>query len=242
MIFGMATIDVAMLPSQAAEADIAVVIDTIRATTTIAYALAAGYQRIICIADPEAARAEADILGSTAILAGEHHGDRIAGFELGNSPSEFSNPRCENVVFVTRNGVQAIIQSSTEAATVLCGSLANLGAVAQYITPLLADGNSLVIRCAGTRGAIALEDCYTAGALISALGSGHELTDSAQVSVAVTRGFSAPLDALLLAQSTRNITPLGHGKDVEVAAKIGVLDVVPLAVEISDARVVLEPV
>lgn len=240
MLTAMAVVDVAIHPDAPAPADIVVVVDTVRATTTIAHAFAGGYRRVICVPDPEAAHAEAARIGPGAVLAGEDKGARIPGFALGNSPTEFSPAQGDDVVFVTRNGVQAILAASREAATVLCGALVNLEAVARAVRPHLDRGESLVVRCAGTRGAVAVEDCYTAGRLVDLLGDGLELTDGARVACAVARAYATPLDCLLEAQSTRNITPLGHGPDVEIAARIGSLDLVPRVVEAADGRVVLQ--
>jgi 2-phosphosulfolactate phosphatase len=235
----MASIDVAILPGEPAPADVVVVVDTIRATTTLAYAFAGGYQRVVCVGDADDARAEAARIGAGAVLAGEHKGARIEGFELGNSPTEFSPARGEDVVFVTRNGVQAIIGATREAETVLCGALVNLDAVANAVRPMLDEGRSLVVRCAGTRGAVAIEDCYTAGRLIDLLGPDHDLADGARIACAVARAFPSPIDALNEAQSARNITPLGHGPDLLIAAEVSVLDIVPRVVDVVDARVVL---
>ncbi len=235
----MASIDVAILPGEPAPADVVVVVDTIRATTTIAHAFAGGYQRVICVADPDDARAEAARIGPGAVLAGEHKGGRIDGFDLGNSPTEFSPARGDDVVFVTRNGVQAIIGATREADVVLCGALVNLGAVAQALHPLLDEGRSLVVRCAGTRGAVAIEDCYTAGRLVDLLGPDHQRADGARIACAVANAFAEPIAALNEAQSARNITPLGHGPDLLIAAEVSVLDIVPRVVEVVDNRVVL---
>jgi len=235
----MAVVDVAIHPDVPAPADVVVVVDTVRATTTIAHALAGGYRRVVCVPDPAAAHAEAARIGPGAVLAGEEKGARIEGFALGNSPTEFSPARGDDVVFVTRNGVQAILAASREAGTVVCGALVNLDAVARVLRPRLADGASLVVRCAGTRGAVAVEDCYTAGRLVELVGDGHDLLDGARVARAVARAYAAPLDCLSEAQSTRNITPLGHGPDVEIAAQVSILDLVPTVVEAADGRVVL---
>ncbi|MGA0122662.1 MAG: 2-phosphosulfolactate phosphatase [Gaiellales bacterium] len=235
----MAVVDVAIHPDVPAPADVVVVVDTVRATTTIAHALAGGYRRVVCVPDPTAARAAAARIGPGAVLAGEDKGARIEGFELGNSPTEFSPARGDDVVFVTRNGVQAILAASREADVVVCGALVNLDAVARAVGPRLDQGASLVVRCAGTRGAVAVEDCYTAGRLVELVGVGHDLLDGARVARAVARAYAAPIDCLAEAQSTRNITPLGHGPDVAIAAQGGILDLVPTVVEAADDRVVL---
>ncbi len=236
----MASVDVAILPGAPAPADVVVVIDTIRATTTIAHAFAGGYRRVICVGDPDTARAEAARIGPAAVLAGEHKGGKIEGFDLGNSPAEFAPARGEDVVFVTRNGVQAILGASREADVVLCAALVNLEAAAAALRPLVAEGRSLVVRCAGTRGAVAIEDCYTAGRLVELLGPDHDLRDGARVCRAVARAFATPIDALGEAQSGRNITPLGHGPDLAIAAQVSVLDLVPRVVAFDDDRAVLE--
>src|ERR671933_1085888 len=96
-------IDVALTPAVSAGAAVTIVVDVLRATSTIAQALAAGYERVLCCADVEEARALRASNGRV-VLAGERLCVKIPGFDLGNSPREFLEPRGETVALTTTNG------------------------------------------------------------------------------------------------------------------------------------------
>src|SRR5438874_11853400 len=109
-------IDVYLLPALVEPAELAgktvVVIDVLRATTTIITALANGATQVIpCLEIDEARKAAADF-GSPAILGGERGGRPIAGFDLGNSPAEYSREQVagKTVVFTTTNGTRALLR------------------------------------------------------------------------------------------------------------------------------------
>ena len=111
-------VHVAFTPAEAERAPTAIVVDVIRATSTIAQALAAGYRRILCCAEVEEALALRERLGE-GVLAGERKAVAIPGFDLGNSPREFVEPLGETLVLTTTNGTRAIL-----AAAASCGDRA----------------------------------------------------------------------------------------------------------------------
>ena len=102
-------VHVAFTPDEAAEAPTGVVIDVIRATSTICQALAAGYERVWCAADVEDARA---LRADGVTLGGERHGVRIDGFDLWNSPHEYLEPRSKTLAMSTTNGTRAILETA----------------------------------------------------------------------------------------------------------------------------------
>ena len=113
-------IDVALSPgAEVAPPVVAIAVDVIRATTTIAYALAQGYREVVCCPGVEDARAAAQELGEAAVLAGEV--DRLPppGFALGNSPREFEEglPLGDVLVLSTTNGTQAVCWAASAAGT-----------------------------------------------------------------------------------------------------------------------------
>ena len=104
-------VHVAFTPEESAAAPTGVVIDVIRATSTICQALASGYERVLCAAEVEEARSLRNGDG-TVTLGGERLGVRIEGFDLGNSPREYLEPRSPVLGMSTTNGTKAIVTAA----------------------------------------------------------------------------------------------------------------------------------
>src|SRR5205807_4137111 len=162
---------VAFLPEEAGalRGRIAVVIDVIRATTSVLTMLERGCAEVLIAPTIEAARryreAQADV-----VLAGERDGRAPAGFEFGNSPVAFAGAALagRRVVFATTNGTRAM-HLAQEASVVLLGCLRNRSAVARGALSFAArDGLGLSVVCAGREGRFSLDDAYTAGAIVAA--------------------------------------------------------------------------
>ena len=159
-----------LIPPGALRGGVAVVVDVLRATTVMVHALAAGCEAVIpCGAIDEAKQVAAGLPPGTALLAGERGGLPIPGFNLGNSPGDFTPEVCEGqtLVMTTTNGTRAIL-ASLEAERVYVASFANLRATSEEIAVqfLKKDhGHAVHIVCAGTEGFISLEDSLLAGAL-----------------------------------------------------------------------------
>src|SRR5215218_6604244 len=113
-------IHVAFTPRDAAPGRVQVVVDCIRATTTIAQALAAGYERVVCVGEVEDAVRER---GPRIVLGDEREGVLIEGFDLGNSPAEYEVPQGSTLVLTTTNGTRAILRAAEEAEIVIVGAL-----------------------------------------------------------------------------------------------------------------------
>jgi len=131
---------------------VAIVVDVIRATTTILHALAGGFAEVWCVRTVEEARAAGEELGSSGILAGEREGVAPPGFALGNSPLAFADPPAagQTLILTTTNGTAAIIHAVDSAGEVLVGALVNLRACATTASELaLARGGNVVVCCAG---------------------------------------------------------------------------------------------
>src|SRR5213083_3082263 len=123
-------IDVAFTPVESTPAPIGVVVDVLRATSTIAQALASGFRRVLCCAEIEDARAlRVEIPNS--LVGGERKAVRIEGFDVGASPREFLEPLAETLILSTTNGTRAILETAQRCDEVVLGSLLNLSAVAQ---------------------------------------------------------------------------------------------------------------
>jgi 2-phosphosulfolactate phosphatase len=185
-------IDVALYPDQVRDADVAVVIDQLRATTTATQALAAGYKAVLCAESIERALS---LRGDGRVLAGERHCVMPPGFDQGNSPLEAAYLRGRGLVLATTNGAPAVIAAVRHAPRVLLGCLLNLDALARRLHGVASSESArLLLLCAGTDGEVALEDVYVAGR-ISGLLPGRR-TDAARVAEAVARGYETPFAAL----------------------------------------------
>src|SRR6478672_12716486 len=140
-------VHVAFTPDESAAAPTGVVIDVIRATSTICQALASGYERVLCAAEVEDARALAS--GDGVTLGGERLGVRIDGFDLGNSPREYLEARTPTLAMSTTNGTRAIVTAAERCERVLIASLLNLAVVTEEAR---SHGDDVAIFCAGVKG------------------------------------------------------------------------------------------
>jgi 2-phosphosulfolactate phosphatase len=213
-------IDVALTPADLRPADVAVVIDVLRATSTATQALAAGYRRVVCAETIELALS---LKAPGRVLAGERNAVRPVGFDQGNSPREATERRGDELVLATTNGAPAIVAATQHAARVVLACLLNLEAMIQTLR--MRGEADVQIVCSGTDGAVALEDVYVAGRLCSALAG--ERTDAALVAEATARAFATPLDALAASADAAKVRAAGLGGDIADCALHSVLDVVP---------------
>jgi 2-phosphosulfolactate phosphatase len=211
-------IDVAFTPGEGlAAASLAIVVDVLRATSTIAQALAAGYERVLCAAEVDAAkRLRKTVAGS--LVGGEREARRIEGFDVGASPREFLEPRAATLILSTTNGTRAILSAAAQADEVVLGSLLNLGAVTGYATER---GGDVAVVCAGFKNAFALDDAYCAGRIVALLDG--ERSDAALAAELVAGSFPTALEGL----NARAYGPPGLEEDIAFCARESVLDVVP---------------
>jgi 2-phosphosulfolactate phosphatase len=208
-------VHVAFTPAEEVSAPVGIVVDVLRATSTIAQALASGYGRVLCCAEIEDARAlRAELPDS--LLGGERQAVRVEGFDVGASPREFLAARASTLILSTTNGTRAILETAERCGRVLLGSLLNLSAVAT------ATGNADVsIVCAGFQGGFALDDAYCAGR-IARLARGDR-THAASAATLLADAFPAALDGL----NARTYGPSGLEQDIAYCAQVDLLDVVP---------------
>ena len=223
-------VDVVFTPDEAGAAPTGVVIDVIRATSTICQALAAGYQRVFCAAEVEEARALRDALGE-GVLGGERHAVRIPGFDLGNSPREYVEPLAETLVLSTTNGTRAVVAAAARCERVYIASLLNLAAVVEAAREV---GEDVVVVCAGVQGTLALDDAFVAGRIVELLG--WERTDAADAAARLVSTWSGAEEALRASKSGRNLMENAPEleADIPFCARESVLDVVPRLVEMRD--------
>lgn len=189
-------------PPVAPAAELAVVIDVLRWTSTCVVALANGAAGIEAFLTPEEARRRAQEIG--ALTAGERNAHRIPGFDLGNSPTEFTRYRVEGRIIcaTTTNGTRALL-AAQGAPRVYLAACVNLSATAAAIREAAPD--SVAIICAGSDGQPAPEDSACADAL-AALLRGEPPPD--------------PTPALFAAPHATHLRALGYARDVELAAAV----------------------
>lgn len=214
-------VHVAFTPDEVAEAPTGVVIDVIRATSTICQALASGYRRVWCVAELEEARGLRD---GDVTLGGERSGVRIDGFDLGNSPREYLEPRTETLALSTTNGTRAIVACAERCDRVYVASLLNLRAV---VGVARGHDEDIAILCAGVEGAFALDDAYVAGRI--AEGVGCERSDAAEAAVRLAASYATAEEAFRASLSGRTLIDNDPALEADIpwCARESVLDVVP---------------
>jgi len=205
-----------------------VVIDCLRATTSIAAALAAGCVEVRPAADEAEARRWA--LAEHAVLAGERDCVEPPGFDLGNSPAAFSAAAVggRQVVLWTTNGSRALAAARQTGSEVLAVALVNVGATAAYL--MRKGRRQVAIVCAGTEGAFSLEDAYAAGALADRIGSADPdtlaLDERATAAWLLYRGGRADPRAVFdVSAAAAKLRHCGLGEDIAFAVREDALPV-----------------
>lgn len=241
------TLNVYALPSLLTPDELAgataVVIDVLRASTTMVFALEAGAREILpCLEVADARQVAAGLPVGEFVLGGERGGTRIEGFHLGNSPSEYTVEAVSQrtVVFTTTNGTRALLQCR-QAQRVLIGAFVNAAAVVRQ----LAGQAKIALVCAGTGGEFSRDDVLFAGFLVEQIQKSAGQTYRLNVQALTARenwasSFAVPyatgaerLPAEMLAQQLRpslggrNLTAVGLDADILTAAEIDRFQSVP---------------
>jgi 2-phosphosulfolactate phosphatase len=215
------------------EDKLVIVIDVLRATSTMVTALANGCQALIPVLTPEEAlEKRMEIPG--ALLGGERRATRIEGFDLGNSPFDYTPEIVggKRVIMTTTNGTRAI-RAAAEAKAVWMASFLNLESIVEAISQLkqrvLLEG--IVIFCAGTEDRFDLPDTLCAGMLIDALGPDLQLNDLGE---AARRLFHISehnlLETIEQSDHGHRLLELGFKKDVMYCSTANILPIVPALV------------
>jgi 2-phosphosulfolactate phosphatase len=206
-----------------------VVIDVLRFSSTVIAALAAGASKIIPAPDVETAlRLSGSSRNRSCLLAGEVNGKPIEGFDLFNSPPEFTPERVggKRIIMSTSNGSRAAAEASKAARVLIC-AINNITAAAREIALL----EEACILCSGSGGRIALEDLYCGGLVIEALGGlgvATELEDSGSAAVRIARSAGGETEGLLRAtERGRELIEDGYENDIMFCSKIDSSGAVP---------------
>lgn len=213
---------------------VVLVVDVLRASTSIAAALNNGARAVIPFEGvDEAITRSRSLERSEVVLAGERKMAPIAGFQLGNSPREFTAEAVSGkiVVMTTTNGTAALA-STAGAGEVLVGTFANYSASLAWLRAAARAGKSITIVCAGTNGRFALEDAICAGRFVRGIarrGIQPDLGDAANVAAIIDRRMGADLPAVLRdSEHGRALIEAGLADDVTYCAGLDTHPVVPI--------------
>ncbi len=206
-----------------------VVIDVLRACSTIVTALHNGATRLLPVSNLETAgRLGQNMDSERTLLGGERHGKKIEGFDLGNSPMEYTAEvvRDKTIIIKTTNGTDAILKGKG-ANHILVGSFLNAQATVDFI---LDAGLDVSILCAGWRGLTSYEDMVCAGLLLDRLWSQTNetaSTDACRIAHLLFRDAERRLeDALTASDHGQRLAALGSDGDVAYCSQIDVFDIV----------------
>lgn len=202
----------------------AVVVDVLRATTSLLVMLERGCDEVLIAPTVEAARRYAQA-HPEVLLAGEQGGRAPAGFDFGNSPVAFADAALigQRVVFATTNGTRAV-HMAREASVVLLGCLRNRSATAREALAVAREGPGVSLVCAGREGRFSLDDAYTAGAIVDAAvtsdgRSGLDLTDAALAARALYRSSAEAAAVFRQSRAGQNVIEIGLPRDLDYCAE-----------------------
>ena len=213
-------------------------IDVLRASTSIVAALDAGAKDVVPTASVEEATKLAETLGREHIvLCGERDGMKINGFDLGNSPFEFTPEavKGKTLVMATTNGT--LMLNRVKPSSLVCVACVNNARAAAQA--LIAAGQDIIIACSGKLGRFSFEDAAGAGLIVShitELAPDTTLSDGAAVTLALYQKYKKNLvRALKAGEHGRYLKSLGFKADLEYAARESVTGTVPV---LRDGRIV----
>ncbi len=196
-------------------------------TTTSGLLFSKGLEELFVVAEVEDARGLAAQTG--ALLLGERGGEKVEGFDGGNSPLEYTQSLSgQKAILCTSNGSKAV-QTTREVEHVLLGAIVNAKAVAARVLEVATKNITLI--CAGTGGHISLDDVIGAACIARELldfNSKLDLTDACKIAVGSLELNSDLLSGLQGAHHSTVLKNLGYEEDIAFAAKLNLLDTVPV--------------
>jgi len=209
-----------------------VVIDVLRASSTIVTALANGCKGFIPIFSPDQAKKKAQQFAKERVLlGGEREGIKVEGFDLGNSPREYKREvvKDKTIIFSTTNGVKTL-EMSKNAHRIIIGSFLNLHTICDYCTNYQGD---ILIICAGKEGKYSLEDTACAGMLIDSFknafpGTHQELDANLTAWVLYKKFGNNILEILRKSQHGRHLESIGLEKDLKFCSQLDFFHIVPI--------------
>ncbi|KUO53244.1 MAG: hypothetical protein APF76_01870 [Desulfitibacter sp. BRH_c19] len=208
-----------------------IVIDVLRATSTMVTALEHGCKEIVAVSTPEEALILKKQLGTKAVLGGERNKQKLSGFDFGNSPREYIPEKILNkvLIFTTTNGTALINLCIHAKDTIICSFL-NARSVISYLN----DKNEVVLACAGTKGALSLEDYLLAGyiaLLISKACPRSSLSEECQKAISLYMLLEKNIEGILeKTPHGQELVALGLHKDIKYCLQKDNISLVPKVV------------
>ena len=209
-----------------------VIIDVLRASSTIVTALANGCSGFIPIFSPDQVKKKAqEFKKERVLLGGEREGTKIEGFNLGNSPREYKKEAVKGkiTIFSTTNGVKTL-EMVKSAHRIIIGSFLNLQAVCDYCTNYQGD---ILIICAGKKGRFSLEDTACAGMMVNFLrdvfSGDHQGVDANLTAQLLYAKFGNNiLEILRKSQHGRYLESIGLDEDLKFCSQLDLFHIVPI--------------
>jgi len=231
-------VDVYFGPQEVSAADVAnravAVVDVLRASTSIVVALANGARAVIPMASSEDVVSRSKTLARSEVkLAGERKMQPIAGFDMGNSPLEFTKEAVDGktIIMSTTNGTSAVL-AVQGARDVIIASYVNFSAALSMLRAALRGGTDVAIVCAGQDKRFALEDAACAGLFVQRITEKHtkaEINDAAQAALLIDKKFGANLKRLVRSSAHGvALEEAGFGADLAVCAALDSYSVLPV--------------
>ena len=217
-------IDVVMVPCFVVKDETVVVVDVLRATSTIVTALANGAREVVPVKKVEDALAKRS---KNTLVCGERNAKKLEGFDLGNSPLEYKSEVVsgKTIVLTTTNGTQVI--EKIESDNVIAASFLNVSAVVEY----LKEKESITIACAGTNGKFSLEDFLLAGMIVKRL-ERDDLVDGALVAKRYFESVKSVREEIKKHSShARRLIFFGFEKDIDFCLREDLFSVVPVLID-----------
>ena len=203
-----------------------VVIDVLRASSTVVAALNNGAREVIPVETMEFAM---KISGGQNLLAGERNAMKIEGFDLGNSPLEFTEETVtgKSVILYTTNGSKALVRAKFSENLYVC-SFVNIEAVADKLSE---EGKDFIILCAGSNGMFSLEDTVCAGKLVELVkikNENLELSDSAKASLILSKSYGDDIKQMLEeSEHGLELINAGYKEDLEFISRMNSVNIIP---------------
>ena len=206
---------------ESSSSDVSIMVDALRASTTITMALN-NFKRIIPCFTPEEALDLKENVGG--ILAGERNGKQIEGFDIGNSPSAIKDFEAseDTLILTTTNGTRILEKMNSN---VLVGSMVNAESTGKKSIQLATDHIDVVM--AGVKGKFAIEDYLAAGEILYWISENLEeceLSEYAQTAILATRDYELVKEAFLNSRTAKRLTELGYREDIELSVMRNITD------------------
>ncbi|WP_443936631.1 2-phosphosulfolactate phosphatase [Pedobacter sp. MW01-1-1] len=208
------------------EESIVVVIDILRATSSITYGIENGAAAIIPVAHVEDCLAYVD---KGYLLAAERNGEVVEGYDFGNSPFSYTKEKVENktIVLTTTNGTKALHLANKRAHQVVIGSFLNLDSLCAYLE---SQDKNVLLLCAGWKDQFNLEDTLFAGAVVDKLRKSFEHFDDSSVAAEDLYSLAKPDLRKYLHKSSHShrLAQLNIEEDVVFCLQLNACTVIPV--------------